>query len=65
MKRKTTWVGKKPTERKGQNQNIIQRENFPGKWLGSEKQREMKCYLSMWRLGNWEKWDYHKPNRRN
>lgn len=54
MKRKATWVRKKPIESKVQNHNIIQRPNLPGKWLdiGREEQREVKCYLGLWRLGN-------------
>ena len=54
MKRKTTWVGKKPIESKVQNQNIIQRANLPGKLLDiwSKEHREVKCYLGSWKPDN-------------
>ena len=44
MKRKTTWIGKRPIVRKAWNKNIIHRENYPGQWLdrGNEGQREVK-----------------------
>lgn len=42
MKKKTTWIGNKGIDRKGQNQNIIQRQNCFGQWLNIESEESRK-----------------------